>query len=64
MEKILNVENLGVSFHTYAGEVKAVRGVSFHLERKETLAFVGESGCGKTVTAKALLRLLKPPFAE
>ncbi len=64
MEKILNVENLGVSFHTYAGEVKAVRGVSFHLEQKETLAFVGESGCGKTVTAKALLRLLKPPFAE
>jgi len=64
MEKILEVENLQVSFHTYAGEVKAVRGVDFALEKGETLAFVGESGCGKTVTAKAVLRLLKPPFAE
>ena len=45
-EKILEVNNLGVSFHTYAGEVKAVRGVSFHVNRGETLAFVGESGCG------------------
>ncbi|MDO4554991.1 MAG: ABC transporter ATP-binding protein [Lachnospiraceae bacterium] len=64
MEKILEVENLEVSFHTYAGEVKAVRGISFELAKGETLAFVGESGCGKTVTAKAVMRLLKPPFAE
>lgn len=63
-EKILDVENLQVSFNTYAGEVKAVRGVSFELHKGETLAFVGESGCGKSVTSKAIMRLLKPPFAE
>ena len=63
MEKILEVKDLHVSFNTYAGEVKAVRGVNFELNRGESLAFVGESGCGKTVTAKAILRLLKPPFA-
>ena len=58
MEKILDVKNLQVSFNTYAGEVRAVRDVSFHLNRGETLCFVGESGCGKTVTAKAIMRLL------
>ena len=58
MEKILDVNNLQVSFNTYAGEVRAVRDVSFHLNRGETLCFVGESGCGKTVTAKAIMRLL------
>lgn len=64
MEKILEVKDLNVSFHTYAGEVKAVRNVNFHLNKGETLAIVGESGCGKTVTAKAILRLLKTPPAE
>ena len=64
MEKILEVKDLNVSFHTYAGEVKAVRNVNFHLNKGETLAIVGESGCGKTVTAKAILRLLKSPPAE
>lgn len=63
MDKLLRVENLRVSFNTYAGEVKAVRGVDFELNAGETLAFVGESGCGKTVTAKALMRLLQPPFS-
>lgn len=57
-EKLLEVDNLFVSFNTYAGEVKAVRDISFHLYPGETLAFVGESGCGKTVTAKSLMRLL------
>ncbi len=59
MERILDIENLQVSFHTYAGEVKAVRGVDFHLDKGETLAIVGESGCGKTVTSKAIMRLLQ-----
>ena len=64
MEKVLEVKNLHVSFHTYAGEVKAVRGVSFDLNKGESLAIVGESGCGKTVTAKSIMKLLKEPPAE
>ena len=63
-ERVLTVDNLEVSFHTYAGEVRAVRDISFHVDQGETLAFVGESGCGKTVTAKAVMRLLKTPPAE
>ena len=57
-DNILQVKDLQISFGTYAGEVQAVRGVSFELRRGETLAIVGESGSGKTVTAKSLLRLL------
>lgn len=64
MTRLLDVENLSVSFRTYAGEVKAVRNVSFHMEEGETLAFVGESGCGKSVTAKALMRLLPKISSE
>ncbi|WP_352404704.1 ABC transporter ATP-binding protein [Sporanaerobacter acetigenes] len=64
VEKVLEVKNLKISFHTYAGEVRAVRGVDFDLDKGETLALVGESGCGKTVTAKAIMRLLKVPPAE
>lgn len=57
-EKLLEVKDLEVSFKTYAGIVKAVRGVSFHVNKGETLALVGESGCGKTVTAKAIIGIL------
>ncbi|QIB27029.1 ABC transporter ATP-binding protein [Caloranaerobacter azorensis] len=64
MQKILEVKNLRVSFHTYSGEVQAVRGVSFYLNRGETLAIVGESGCGKTVTSKSIMKLLPFPIAE
>lgn len=64
MEKILEVKNLRVSFHTYAGDVQAVRDVSFHLHKGEMLALVGESGCGKTVTSKSIMKLLPMPPAE
>ncbi len=55
------MKNLHVSFKTYGGEVKAVRGVDFHLDKGETLAIVGESGSGKSVTTKALMRLIPSP---
>lgn len=64
MSELLKVENLHVNFHTYAGKVKAVRGVSFSLEKGEVLAIVGESGCGKTVTSKAIMRLLDRTSGE
>ena len=64
MNRLLEVENLQVSFHTNAGEVKAVRGITFGVEKGETLALVGESGCGKSVTAKALLRLFDRTSGE
>lgn len=57
MDNILEVNNLAYSFHTYAGEVQAVRGVDFSLKKGETLGLVGESGCGKSVTAKSIARL-------
>ena len=61
MEKILKVKNLKVSFHTYAGEVQSVRGIEFDLNHGESLAIVGESGCGKSVTAKTIMGLINSP---
>jgi len=60
-EHVLDVENLQTCFYTRAGLVKAVDGVSFSLKKSETLAIVGESGCGKSVTALSLLRLVSEP---
>lgn len=60
-EKILQVNNLQVSFKTYGGEVEAVRGVNFDLYKGETLAIVGESGCGKSVTSNAIMGLIPEP---
>lgn len=61
MSKLLEVKDLKISFDTYAGEVQAVRGVSFDLEKGEALAIVGESGCGKSVTSQAIMRLVLTP---
>lgn len=63
-EKILEIKNLKINFNTYAGKVYAVRDVSFHLNKGETLAIVGESGCGKTVTSKGILKLLPKYICE
>ena len=58
---LLDVRDLQVSFFTDEGEVRAVDGVSFAIQRGQTLALVGESGCGKSVTALALARLVATP---
>ena len=60
-EPLLKVEDLKVSYHTYAGEVQAVRGVSFEVEAGEVLAIIGESGCGKSVTSRTIMSLIKKP---
>lgn len=58
MGKVLEVKNLQISFRTNNGTVKAVRDISFDLEKGETLCIVGESGSGKSVTAKSILGIL------
>ena len=61
MKTLVNVKDLSVSYFTYAGEVQSVRGVSFDIESGKTTALVGESGCGKSVTSKALMGLIERP---
>lgn len=58
MSKLLEVNNLQVSFDTYQGKVRAVREASFYVNRGETVAVVGESGCGKSVSALAIMGLI------
>ena len=61
MSALLEVEDLGTWFYTRQGIVKAVDGVDFHVASGETLAIVGESGCGKSMTALSLMRLIPDP---
>lgn len=63
-EKILDVKNLTISFHTYVGEVAAVRNVDFYLKKSEVLAIVGESGSGKSVSTQAIMGLTPIPPGE
>jgi oligopeptide transport system ATP-binding protein len=64
MTALLQVKDLKTRFHTPEGTVYAVNGVSFHLNQGETLAVVGESGCGKSVTMLSVLRLIPIPPGE
>src|SRR3982751_1551358 len=61
MSHLLKVENLQTHFRTRSGLVRAVDGVSFHIDRGELLSVVGESGCGKSITALSIMRLVTPP---
>jgi oligopeptide/dipeptide ABC transporter ATP-binding protein len=63
-EVILQVEELTTRFHLKRGQLTAVDGVSFEVERGETFGLVGESGCGKTVTARSIMRLIPIPPGE
>src|SRR5262249_30710889 len=60
-EALLSVRDLAVSFATAGGILQALDGISFDVLRGRTVALVGESGCGKSVTAQAILRLLQSP---
>ena len=64
MTKLLEISGLTTYFYTSGGTVKAVDGISYDLEEGETLAIVGESGCGKSVSALSLMRLIPNPPGE
>ncbi len=61
MEPVLRIKDLKTEFFTYAGVVKAVRGVDFNIFQGEAVGIVGESGCGKTVTGLSIMRLITYP---
>lgn len=61
MSKILEIRGLTVRFYTYEGVVHALEDVNIDVYKKETLGLVGETGCGKTMTALSILRLIPPP---
>ena len=64
MSAVLDVENLAIEIPLATGMLHPVRGISFKVERGETLAIVGESGCGKSVNSLAVMRLVPQPAGE
>ena len=60
-KKLLNIKNLHTYFFTHAGVAKAVQGVNLELDSGEMVGVVGESGCGKSVMARSILRLIRDP---
>ena len=63
-ESLLEVKDLHIHFHTFEGTARVLEGISFSLGKGDTLGLVGESGCGKSVTAQAIIGLLPKPPAE
>jgi len=61
MNELLKIRNLTVRFYTYDGIVQALENINLDINKKETFGLVGETGCGKTVTALSILRLIPPP---
>ena len=61
MDKILEIRDLSIHFFTEDGDVSAVNGMNITLQRGDTLGLVGETGAGKTTTAKGILRLIQSP---
>ena len=61
MGNLLEIRNLITNFYTYEGVVKALNDVSIDIERDITFGLVGESGCGKSVTVRSIMRIIQPP---
>ena len=61
MNNLLEMKHVAVNFAAYGGTVQAVRDISFSIEEGQTVALVGESGCGKSITAKTIMGLVKKP---
>ena len=61
MDELLKIRGLTVRFYTYDGVVQALENVDLDINQKETFGLVGETGCGKTLTALSILRLIPPP---